>query len=56
MSSQRGMLDPNHEILIAEELWDSIGGEGTYTELLDAFEMAGIELRDEIDSYFAQFR
>ena len=54
--TQKGMLDPNHEILIAEELWDFIGGEGSYADLLDAFEMAGIELRGEIDSYFAQFR
>ena len=50
-----GMLDLEHDILIAEELWDFIGGEGTYTELLDAFEQAGIELRDEIDEYFKQF-
>ncbi len=51
----RGMLDLQHDILIADELWDFIGGEGTYTELLDAFEQAGIELRDEIDEYFKQF-
>ena len=51
----KGMLDLDHEVLIAEEFWDFIGGEGTYTELLDAFEQAGIELRDEIDEYFKQF-
>ncbi len=52
----KGMLDLQHDILIAEELWNFIGGEGTYTDLLDAFEMAGIELRSEIDSYFEKFR
>ena len=52
----RGMLDLDHEVLIAGELWDFLGGEGTYTDLLDAFELAGIELRSEIDSYFAQFK
>ena len=52
----KGMLDLNHEVLIAENLWNFLGGEGSYTDLLDAFEMAGIELRDEIDSYFAQFK
>ena len=52
----RGMLDLRKEILIGEELWDFLGGEGTYAVLLDAFEMAGIELRDEIDNYFEQFR
>ncbi len=50
------MLDLQDDILIAEELWNFIGGEGTYAALLDAFEMAGIELRDEIDSYFKRFR
>ena len=54
--TMKGMLDLDHEVLVAEELWDFLGGEGSYADLLDAFEMAGIELRDEIDSYFAQFR
>ena len=52
----KGMLDLDHQVLVAKELWDFIGGEGTYTDLLDAFEMAGIELRDEIDSYFEKFK
>ena len=51
----RGMLDMQDDILIAEELWDFIGGKGTYVELLNAFEQAGIELRDEIDRYFEKF-
>ncbi len=54
--TMKGMLDRDHEVLIAEELWDFLGGEGTYADLLDAFELAGIELRSEIDSYFAQFK
>ena len=52
----KGMLDLDHEILVAKELWDFIGGEGTYTDLLKAFEDAGIELKPEIDSYFEKFR
>lgn len=52
----KGMLDLDREVLIAEELWDFFGGEGSYADLLDAFEQAGIELRDEIDSYFEKFR
>ncbi len=52
----RGMLDLQDEILIAEELWDFIGGEGSYDALLDAFEIAGIELRSEMDHYFEQFK
>ena len=54
--TMKGMLDLDHEILIAEELWDFFGGEGSYADLLDAFEQAGIELRDEIDRYFEQFK
>ena len=52
----KGMLDLNHQFLVAEELWDFIGGEGSYADLLTAFEQAGIELRPEIDSYFEKFR
>lgn len=52
----RGMLDLQHEVLIAADLWDFLGGEGSYADLLVAFEHAGIELRSEIDSYFVQFR
>ena len=52
----RGMLDLDREVLIADELWDFLGGEGTYVDLLDAFEQAGIELRPEIDSYFGKIR
>lgn len=54
--TQNGMLDTAHEILIAEELWDFIGGEGTYIDLLNGFEQAGIELREEIDAYFERFK
>ena len=52
----KGMLDLQHDILIAEDLWNFIGGEGTYAELLKAFEDAGIELRNEIDNHFERFR
>jgi len=52
----KGMLDLEHELMVAEEFWDFLGGEGTYAELLDCFERVGIELRPEIDAYFSQFR
>jgi hypothetical protein len=41
--------------LIADEFWDFLGGKGTCKDLLDCFERVGIELRDEIDSYFKKF-
>jgi type II restriction enzyme len=53
--TMRGMLDLENELKVAEEFWDFIGGKGAYNELLDCFEKAGIELRPEIDEYFARF-
>ncbi|GAB1467555.1 TdeIII family type II restriction endonuclease [Candidatus Cloacimonadota bacterium] len=53
--TMRGMLDLEHELKVATEFWDYLGGVGTYTALLDIFELVGIELRQEIDSYFARF-
>lgn len=51
----RGMLDLDKELRVAEEFWNFLGGEGAYQDLLDCFERVGIELRQEIDSYFAKF-
>lgn len=50
-----GMLDLDMELKVAEEFWDFLGNDGTYTDLLDCFEKVGIELRDEIDEYFAKY-
>lgn len=52
----RGMFDISEEIKIGKEFWDFLGGEGAYEVLLDCFEEAGIELRSEIDEYFATFQ
>ncbi len=51
-----GMLNLEHELKVAEEFWDFLGGEGSYNNLLDCFERVGIELREEIDEYFARFK
>ncbi len=53
--TMRGMFDLQNEIMVAEEFWDFLAGEGTYQDLLDCFELAGIELRPEIDNYFSRF-
>jgi len=50
-----GMLDLTEELKVAEEFWDFLGGNGTYLQLLDIFENVGIELRPEIDKYFARY-
>lgn len=54
--TMKGMLDLREEVKVAEEFWDFVGGQGAYGDLLDCFEQAGIELRPEIDKYFAKFR
>lgn len=51
----RGMLDLERELKVANEFWDFLGGEGTYEDLLKCFERIGIELRSEIDKYFAKY-
>jgi len=51
----KGMLDLEQELKVAGELWNFLGNDGTYKELLDCFERAGIELRSEIDEYFSNF-
>jgi type II restriction enzyme len=51
----RGMLDFEHELKVAEEFWDFLGRQSVYSELLECFEKAGIELRAEIDEYFLRF-
>lgn len=52
----RGMLDLARELKVAEEFWDYLGGVGTYSQLLDCFETAGMELRSELDEYFSKFK
>ncbi len=52
----RGMLDLQHELYVAEEFWNFLGGDGSFEVLLNAFERVGIELRPEIDNAFETFR
>ena len=52
----RGMLDLEQELIVADEFWNFLGGDGVYQDLLDCFERVGIELRPEIDLYFERFR
>lgn len=53
--TMRGMLDLDKELKVAAEFWDFIGGAGAYDDLLDIFERIGLELRPEIDEYFARY-
>jgi len=51
-----GMLDLGNELKVAEEFWDFLSGKETYSDLLNCFEEVGIEMRNEIDSYFKKFK
>ena len=51
----KGMLDLEQELKVADEFWDFLGGKGAYEEILNCFERVGVELRPEIDRYFANF-
>lgn len=53
--TMRGMLDLEYELKVADEFWNFLGGESAYQDLLDIFERVGMELRPEIDNYFARF-
>lgn len=54
--TMRGMIDLENELKVAKEFWDFLGGEGAYEYLLDCFEQVGIEMREEIDKYFSNFK
>ena len=53
--TMRGMLDLENELKVGNEFWNFLGGERAYEDLLDCFERVGVELREEIDQYFAKF-
>lgn len=52
----KGMLDLSQELKVAEEFWNYLGGEGAFNDLLDCFELAGLEMQSEIDDYFSKFK
>ncbi len=53
----RGLYDLDRgEILVGEEFWNFVANDEIYDDLLDVFQEAGNELREEIDRKFAQFQ
>ncbi len=53
----KGLFDLDKgEVLVGEEFWNFIANDDIYDDLLDVFQEAGNELREEIDRKFAQFR
>ncbi|MFP4369002.1 MAG: TdeIII family type II restriction endonuclease [Candidatus Kapaibacterium sp.] len=54
--TMKGMLDLDQELKVANEFWDFLGGDNSYEILLKCFEEVGLEMRNEIDSYFTKFK
>jgi predicted nucleotidyltransferase len=53
----KGLYDlERREILVGEEFWNFVAVGNIYDKLLDVFQEAGEQLREEIDRSFAQFR
>ncbi|CRF49550.1 type II restriction endonuclease TdeIII [Helicobacter heilmannii] len=50
-----GMLDLKCELMVGEDFWNFVGGEGSYAMLLECFEEVGVQMRGEIDAYFKKF-
>lgn len=46
----KGLFDLENEVMVAEEFWDFLSGKGTYEDLFNVFEKAGLELYEEIDT------
>lgn len=51
----KGMFEVEKELMVGDEFWNFLGGDGTYEDLLGCFERAGIGMKKEIDEYFAKF-
>ncbi len=52
----KGMIDLKYEMKVAKDFWDFLGGNGAYEELLTCFQIAGDEMREEINTYFTRFK
>lgn len=51
-----GMVEKGAQIKVADGFWDFLAGKPVFEDLLGCFEEVGIEMREEIDKYFARFR
>lgn len=54
--TMRSMFDLDEQIKVGRDFWNFLAGEEIYDDLLGCFEQVGIEMRQEIDDYFANFR
>lgn len=50
--AEQGIMNPPFDLLIAEEYWNFLGGENTFIELLEVFEIVGKELKAKMSETF----
>ena len=50
----RAFYENGEDLLVGEQFWDFLGGEGTYGELLEVFEIAGLKMFDQIEHRMTQ--
>jgi hypothetical protein len=44
------VLFDKHQLLVQEDFWDTIGGKGTFDELIKIFKEVGIEIKEKVDA------
>ena len=54
--TMRGMVEKGTQIKVDKGFWDFLAGKEIFDDLLKCFEEVGMEMRDEIDAYFADFQ
>jgi len=52
--TEQGMLERGKEFLIGKEYWDFLGGDNTFEELLDLFDLVGKEFKERIQQKIKQ--
>lgn len=52
--TEQGMLERGKEFLIGEEYWDFLGGDNTFEQLLDLFDLVGKEFKEKIQQKIKQ--
>jgi hypothetical protein len=52
--TETGMMDPHNDFLVGDEYWNFIGGENTFTQLLETFAEVGKEFKERLQQKFRQ--
>jgi len=49
-----GMMDPPNDFLVGEEYWDFLGGENTFSDLLNTFDEVGKQFKEKLNQKFKE--